>query len=235
MEFDKLVNKLLMENDSGLASRVARSSNEVRDLAKRGKVNPMYHGGAFYYDDPDPSMKYMPTPKKWEKGEKLGYVLRADREKMRSPVIRGDESMNLYKNSWTDKLNKDLSPEEKARIGKEYYERKKYLQLPTDSPSSDVKTVQRIRYNPEKQIPWDLGKERDFGRFQQIYNKLVKAFEEGKIRVRPPRINPTMGTAGIAAIMQFLNDEVPPDIRNSMMSGMSGGGYGIKGKFEAIP
>jgi hypothetical protein len=36
----------------------------------------------------------------------------------------------------------------------------------------------------------------------------------------------------MAAVNSMLLNELPPDMRNSFMSG---GGLGVKGKFEAIP
>jgi len=200
---------------AGLASRVSIGSDEVRNIVKTGKVTSRgpYGGHTFFYDNPDPKAKYLTGlydthgqgPLK--SGQKMGYVLRGDKSKMTTP--------------------------EKGFMGgsEGYYQRKGYMTLPPGSEAGDIKSLQRIKY---PQSHWEqptLGKERDFNRFMQIYNKLQKAFEAGKIKMQPPRITGP-GAAGVAALMQFMNTEVPPDMKNSMLAG---GGLGIKGKFEATP
>ena len=78
-----------------------------------------------------------------------------------------------------------------------------------------------------------IGKERNFDRFQRLYNRLMDAYKSGRINVRPPRITGSgAGAAGIAALMSFVNHELPPDQVNALMSG---GGLGVKGKFVATP
>lgn len=212
MVFDDTVNQILEQN---LGSRVSVGSDEVRDIVKSGKVRSKgpYGGHTFFYNKPDPKPKYLTSlydlhgDGPLRPGQKMGYVLKGDTSKMTTPergFMGGSEG---------------------------YYERKGYMTLAPDSQADSIKSLQRVKY---PQSHWEqpvLGKERDFNRFMQIYNKLRKAFEAGKIKMQPPRITGP-GAAGIASLMQFLNSEVPPDMRNSLMSG---GGLGVKGKFEATP
>lgn len=218
MEFDKLVNLILEQN---LGSRVSIGSDEIRDILKNKRITsrePAYKGHTFFSDSPaidSSNQQYLPRPSYKDKfGSKLGYVIKADKSVMQ-------------------RVPKDIT------IGApypEYYDDRGYKVTKPNTPSSSIKTIQRIKVAPQlnqfKEKDIVMGKERDFNRFMQIYNKLSKAFQEGKIKVRPPRINPSAGMAGMTALMQFMNDEVPPDMRNSLMSG---GGLGIKGKFEATP
>ena len=221
MEFDKLVNLILEQN---LGSRVTTGSDEVRNILKSGKVKSKIHGGGgdtYFVDRPEPKWRYMPpTISKAKYGEKLGYVLRADKDKLQPPAER------MHK--W---LFGHMPDEDAIKSTRDLYASKGYKVLPADSPATDIKTLQRIVRDP-KTGDYGFKKERDFSRFMKIYNKLSKAFQEGKINVRPPRINPSAGMAGMTALMQFMNDEVPPDMRNSLMSD---GGLGVKGKFEATP
>lgn len=212
----QLTSKGLKDVTPGLASRVSIGSDEVRNIAQTGKVTSRgpYKGHTFFYDNPDPKAKYLTGlydthgQGPLRPGQKMGYVLRGDKSKMTTP--------------------------EKGFIGgsEGYYQRKGYMTLPPGSEAGDIKSLQRIKY---PQSHWEqptLGKERDFNRFMQIYNKLSDAFKRGKIQVPPPRITPGAGAAGIASLMQFLNTEVPPDMKNSLLGS---GGLGIKGKFEATP
>jgi len=218
MNFDRLVNRLLEQN---LGSRVSTGSEEVRNILKTGKVRSTGYGGDSYFvDKPEPKSQYFPMNVRDKKlGEKLGYVLRADRDKLEDPAYR------MYK--W---LFKKEPTEQAIASSKDSFANRNYKVLPADAPSTDIKTIQRIVRDP-KTGDWGFKTERDFNKFQQIYNKLQKAFETGKIKMRPPRITGP-GAAGVASLMQFLNTEVPPDMKNSLISG---GGLGIKGKFEAIP
>ena len=219
MEFDKLVNQLLKENDSGAARRISIGSDEVRDILKKGKVTSKgpYGGHTFFATKGGHGL---PSALQglWyshgeegplKKGKKAGYILKGDPKQMQTPT--------------SSSMGQDP----------EWYKEKGYVTLPPESSAENIKSIQRIK---QPKSSWNepdvLGKERDFNKFMQIYNKLSKAFQEGKIEVRPPRINPNAGMAGIVGLMQFMNDEVPPDMRNSLMSG---GGLGIKGKFEATP
>ena len=161
MQFDKLVNLLLEQN---LGSRVTTGSDEVRSILKSGKVKSTGYGGDSYFvDRPDPKSQYFPMNVRDKKlGEKLGYVLRADREKLEDPAPR------MYK--WLFKKE----PTEKAiASSRDSFARRDYKVLPADSPASDIKTIQRMVRDPWSG-DWGFKKERDFGKFMKIYNKLSK-------------------------------------------------------------
>jgi hypothetical protein len=223
----QLAAKGLKNVSPGLATRITTGSDEVRDILKNKKVKSKLawggKGDTYFVDGSEPKQRYMPqTISSAKPGEKLGYVLRADGSKLQNPVS------NIHNTIFSH-----LPEDEGLRAARDYYAKKGYKTLPANSPASDIKTIQRIIKDPNTGN-YEFKQERDFGRFQQIYNRLMKAFEEGRIQVRPPKINPTMGAAGVAALMQFMNDEVPPDIRNSMLA-QRGGGLGIVGKFTATP
>ena len=216
MNFDKLVDRLLKENQ--IPSRISIGPEEVRNIAKTGKVTSKgpYGGQTFFgtkgQDEFRGNMQGLwyshGEEGPFQPGKKAGYILKGDPSKMQTPSGAG--------------ISQDPG----------YYKDKGFVTLPPESSAESIKTIQRIK---QPRSSWTepnvLGKERDFNRFMQIYNKLAKAFEEGKIKMRPPRITGP-GAAGIASLMQFMNTEVPPDMRNSMLAG---GGLGIKGKFEATP
>jgi len=219
--FEALVNQVLEEQP--LPSRISVGPEEVRNIVKTGKVTSRgpYGGHTFFGTKGE---ERFPSAMKnfwyaygeegpFKQGKKAGYVLRGDPSKMQTPS--------------------NIDPTKGLTHDTAYYKDKGFVTLPPESSASSIKTIQRIKQpSTSWSEPGVLGKERDFNRFMQIYNKLSDAFKRGKIQVPPPRITPGAGAAGIASLMQFLNTEVPPDIKNSMLAG---GGLGIKGKFEATP
>jgi len=215
--FEALVNQVLEEQP--LPSRISVGPEEVRNIARTGKVTSRgpYGGHTFFgtkgEEEFPRAMKGLwyshGTEGPFKPGQKAGYVLRGDPSKMQTPTS--------------------------ASMGQDpgWYKEKGFVTLPPGSEASNIKTIQRIKQpSASWSEPGVLGKERDFNRFMQIYNKLSDAFKRGKIQVPPPKITPGAGMAGAAALMQFLNTEVPPDMKNSLLGS---GGLGIKGKFEATP
>ena len=224
MNFNNLVDSVLNEQSRPLASRISIGSDEVRNIARTGKVTSRgpYGGHTFFGTKGEENLPQNikglwyshGTEGPFKQGKKAGYVLRGDPSKMQTPDVSVDPgTIGVKDPAW--------------------YKEKGYVALPPGSEAGNIKTIQRIKQpNASWSEPGVLGKERDFNKFMQIYNKLSDAFKRGKIQVPPPRITPGAGMAGAAALMQFLNTEVPPDMKNSMLAG---GGLGIKGKFEASP
>lgn len=226
MIFEALVNQVLEEQP--LPSRITIGSDEVRNIVKTGKVTSKgpYSGHTFFGTKEKPEQfpstmqnfwRYYGQEGPFKQGKKAGYILKGDPKGMQTPGII-DPAKGRYHDS-------------------AYYKDQGFVTLPPGSSAQNIKTIQRIKqpkssWTELRTNPAMLGKERDFNRFMQIYNKLSDAFKKGKIQVPPPKITPGAGMAGAAALMQFLNTEVPPDMKNSLLGG---GGLGIKGKFEATP
>jgi hypothetical protein len=219
MKFDLLVERLVRENQ---ASRITIGSDEVRDILKTGQVTSKgpYGGETFFAKDvpnPTPGKRLSDMAQKlWHMhgggpvrgGKKAGYILRADANVMQEPSAQ-------------------------ATGGGTYHADKGYVTLPPGSDASNIKTIQRLK-QPRPAYSWHedpiLGKERNFDRFQRLYNQLIDAYKSGRINIKPPRITGT-GPAGVAALTSFINNELPPEQANAL----AGGGLGIKGKFEATP
>jgi hypothetical protein len=249
MEFDKLVNFLLEKN---LGTRVTSGPFEVQDILKTDKIKSPTHGNVFFSSSPEPDPDYLPHYMRDNapKGSNIGYVLRADADKMENPALY---DFKRYFKRMPEKGN-PMDDEWMSKWG-EGYDKQKYRVLPADSPASDIKTIQRIQKDPVTG-DFKFGKERDFARFQKIYNALYKAKENGEIKilskggeieVKPANVSPKLnikpinllsriglgGIGSMASLNSFLNNELPADMKNNLASQQ--GGLGVMGKFVAHP
>jgi hypothetical protein len=250
MKFDELVNLLLEKN---LGSRVTTGTSEVQDILKTNKLKSRVHGDVFFANSSEPDKTYLPKNiDQYPKGAKMGYVLRADADKLENPSMQAFKKMfgrmpEKGKPSQYPHLPSD--DEWMDKWGKEF-DKQNYKVLPADSPSSNVKTIQRISKDPQTG-DYKFGKERNFERFQKIYNGLSKASKEGKINisansgkieVKPANVSMKLpnllsrigvGVGSLAGLNQFLNNELPADMKNNLIKNQ--GGYGIDKKFVAEP
>lgn len=170
-----------VEQAQQLASRVTQGTNEIKSLIRNGKVDAWRPGGAFYYDDPMPKTKYLPLPKDISQREKVGYVMRADRNLLKSPTVTGSEGTFTVgpqgRTAWHNMLNPNATPEEKMKWGQEYYKQRKYGILPNKTDAGQIQSLQKVKWNPETRY-WEYGKERDFTKFRDRYNRLFGPKQE---------------------------------------------------------
>jgi hypothetical protein len=91
--------------------------------------------------------------------------------------------------------------------------------------------VSKLKWGGEKNIKVHIISKDDLKKALISNIKQLKKSEKIN-NMKPLRLKGKgMGMAGLIGISAALNDELPQDAINRM----SGGGYGIKGKFEAIP
>lgn len=227
MKFDNLV-KMLLENNLG--TRVTSGPWEVQDILKTGKVKSKSHGGnTFFSSSPEPDKTYLPhyMREHLPKGSKLGYVLKADIDKLQNPAL------NLFKIMFNRMPQEGNSTDNEflSKFAKDFDEQK-YKILPTDSSASDIKSIQRITKDPVTG-DFKFGKERDFSKFQKIYNKVFKNLKNSNLTARLAGKVAPVGIAGVAGMNQALQGELPASMKNDYLR--SKGGYGLDKKFVAHP
>lgn len=163
MNFNKLVEEVIEE--SNLASRISIGSDEVRNIARTGKVSSKNYKGHTFFGTKGP--EEFPTSMRsfwnaygqegsFKPGKKAGYVLKADPSKMQTPDTNVDPELAGIKDP-------------------EWYKERGFVALPPDSEAGNIKTIQRIK---QPKSSWNepevLGKERDFKRFMQLYNRFSR-------------------------------------------------------------